>query len=221
MWTATCRTPNPSRDQEFDMSGFARTAVIVAALLSSFAALSSAAGAVTWHNDGDTHFTATGGAGTLTSTGVSLGCSGSNTTATAPGGSILGTTLPVSGTIAFTGCASSGTSFGLHCGFTFTGTTWAPGTPAITSGNTDLTCDYYLATSRLCHFTGPVPSTYANPNGATPGKLVMTTGTALTVTNGSVGTCPLGNGDKVHQTQLTFNVVDATQPLGPVFTRTA
>jgi hypothetical protein len=207
--------------RRFKMGRFLRIAVPLVALLSMLAAFSSSAGAVTWHNTGDSHFLATGGAGTLASTGATLGCVGSDGTGTAPSASSVGATLIVSGTFAFTGCTLSGQSIGFECGYTFTGTSWVAGTPAVTSGNFDLTCGWYLSGTKVCHIEGSIPAHYTNPNGATSGKLVTTTSTNVFVTNGPVSSCLLGNGDAVHLTALTFNISDTVQPLGPVFTRTA
>src|SRR4051812_45341566 len=66
------------------MSKIARFAVLVAALMSLFAVMSSAAGAVTWENAGNTSFTATAGAHTLAGTGIVLACAGATATGTAP-----------------------------------------------------------------------------------------------------------------------------------------
>jgi hypothetical protein len=215
-------TPDPSnKEQEINMSRFARLAVLAASLLSLFAVLSSTAGAVTWHNTGDTHFAATGGAGTLSSTAVTLGCTGSDVTGRVTGAEpFVGATLSVDATIGFTGCTLSGQSFGVECGVTFTGTSWTAGAPAVTSGAVDVTCGFYLSGTKLCHLEGQIPAHYVNASGTAAGRLTVTTG-ALTTTNGSVSSCPMGNGDSAHLTPLTFGVVDTVQPLGPVITRTA
>jgi hypothetical protein len=204
------------------MSKIARLAVLVTALASLFAVLASTASAVTWHNSGDTHFVATGGAGTLSSTGTSLGCTGADVTGTVTGNALggmqqIGATLSVDATAVFTGCAFSGTTLGVECGLTFTGVVQP--TSSVTTGFTDLTCGWYLGGAKVCHVEGTIHSEYTNPSGTTPGKLTLTT-SSPTVTNGSSGSCFFGNGDVAHLTHLAFNVVDTVQPLGPVITRT-
>src|ERR1700712_4869417 len=84
------------------MSKIMRIAVLAMSLVSLFAVMSSAAGAVTWTNTGQTPFTATAGSGTLSSTGVILDCGGgdaSGITSTPVSG--LGAAI-VHGTINFT-----------------------------------------------------------------------------------------------------------------------
>jgi hypothetical protein len=201
------------------MSRIARFAVLVAALMSLFAVMSSTAGAVTWHNTGNTAFTATGGAGTLSSTGVALNCSGSSATGTAPALTV-GATLAVSGTVTFSGCLLSGQSVGVDCGYTLTGTSQSGTT---TSGTVDATCGVYLATIKICHIAGTVSGSYVNPSGATAGKLSTVTGGTLRTSNGA-SNCPLGNGDLSHLSPLNFSVSAGTGgsgTLGPIITRTA
>jgi len=128
----------------------------------------------------------------------------------------------VSGTVTFSGCTLSGQAVAVDCGYTLTGTT-QPVT-GLTSGNADVTCGVFLAGTKLCHIGGAVPGHYANPVGATAGKLTVTTSSTLTTSNGPVGSCPLGNGDKAHLTQLIFNVSGGsggTGTQGPIITRTA
>jgi hypothetical protein len=202
------------------MSRIARFAMMVAALTSLFAMMSSTAGAVTWHNTGDQHFSATGGAGTLSSTAVTLGCTGSDATGTVPASPFVGQTLAVSGTILFTGCTISGSATSVECGYTLTGTTQP--TANITTGTADVTCGVYLTGTKICHIEGNVHGHYINASGTTPGVLTVTPSSNLTLTNGAAGTCPLGNGDKGSLTHLSFNVEpDAAAPFGPILTRTA
>jgi hypothetical protein len=203
------------------MGKFARCIVLVAALLSSFAALSSVASAVTWHNTGDSAFTATGGAGTLSSTAVTLGCAGSDASGTVPATPFVGTTLAIQGTINFTGCTLSGQSTGFSCSFTLTGTAWDSGTPAVTTGSLDATCDITLVGFNICHIDASVSAKFQNAIMTNPSKLLTLTA-GVTMTRGSSGlSCPLGEGDSGHWTPLIFTAVDTVQPLGPVITRTA
>jgi hypothetical protein len=205
------------------MSRIARFAVLVAALASLFAVMSSTAGAVTWHNTGDTAFTATSNAGTLTSTAVTLGCAGADGIGSVTGGSpFVGNTLNVDATIGFTSCTLSGQTVSVECGVTLTGTAWDSGTPAVTTGTADVTCGVYLTGTKICHIEGNVHGHYINASGTTPGVLTVTPSSNLTLTNGAAGTCPLGNGDKGSLTHLSFNVEpDAAAPFGPILTRTA
>jgi hypothetical protein len=202
------------------MSRITRLAVLLAALLSLCGVMSSTANAVTWHNTGDSAFTATGGAGTFTSTAVTFGCSGGDLSGTVPATPLRGGTLAVSATYIGTGCTLSNQQVTVDCGYTFTWTVWVSGSRSITSGDADVTCSIYLAGTKICHLGGPVPTDYVNPSGTTPGSFTITTNSDLTVSKGPIGNCPLGTGDTGHFTLLTFNVVDTTQPLGPVITRT-
>jgi hypothetical protein len=192
----------------------------VAALMSLFAVMSSTAGAVTWHNTGNTAFTATGGAGTLSSTGVALQCSGSSATGTAPA-TTVGLTLAVSGTVTFSGCLLSGQNVGGDCGYTLTGTSQSG---SVTSGTVDATCGVFLANIKICHIAGTVSGSYTNPvSPSTAGKLATTTGGTLRTSNGA-SNCPLGNGDLAHLSPLNFSVsagTGGTGTLGPIITRTA
>jgi hypothetical protein len=205
-----------------DMNAPGRMMVLLTALLSLSAVVAvaaSSAGAVTWHNSGDATFTATGGGGTLSATAVTLGCSGSDAKGTVPATPLVGSTLTIAGTVTFTGCTMSGQGVSLDCGYAFTATTQpAAGT---VSGSLDTTCGVYLATVKVCHIGGTMTATYTNPSGVTPGRFTVTTNSNLTVSNGQVGTCPIGSDDKGHLTQLTFNMLDTVAPLGPVLTRTA
>src|ERR1044071_3993997 len=94
-----CAAPDLSDQQEIIMSKFARLVVLVTALSSLFAMLSSTAGAVTWHNTGGTSFHATGGPMTYSRASVSLTCSGSTATGAAPGGSTGAQHYNITGTL--------------------------------------------------------------------------------------------------------------------------
>jgi len=207
------------------MSRIARFAVLVAALMSLFAVLSSSAGAVTWTNLGATSFTATGGAGTLSSTSQFLVCSGSDVRGVTTHG--VGVLAPVvHATINFGGgCSLSGQAVGVECGVTLTAASQTTVAPRVTSGTADVTCGVYLAGQKICHLEGPVSGTYTNPVApSTPGVLRTHTGGSLRATNG-VSNCPLGASDLAHLSPLTFTVesgTGGTNPnLGPFITTDA
>jgi len=204
------------------MSRIARFAVLVAALMSLFAVLSSTAGAVTWSNDGDTAFTATAGPGTLSSTSQFLVCSGGDAVGGTTNGSGVNAPI-VHATITFTGCSLSGqTNFHVECGVTLTAVSQTTVAPRVTSGNADATCSVYFAGVKVCHLEGGVAGTYTNPTApSTFGRLVTNTGGSLRTTNGA-SNCPLGSGDLAHLSPLTFSVTAGTggptPHLGPSIT---
>jgi hypothetical protein len=204
------------------MIRFARCSVLVAALLSLFAMGAASAGAVTWDNSGDTHFTTTGGPGTLSATGVSLSCAGSDGTArtTTPVVGVIGAV--VDATVIFTACLLAGQNFGMECGITLTASAAISGG---VTGNADVTCSMVIAGVKNCHFEGGLHVQYVNPVlPSTSGNLTTTTGGSLRTTNGAAN-CPLGSGDPVHLSPLTFRVAAGTggptPHLGPIITRTA
>jgi hypothetical protein len=203
------------------MSKLARFVVLVTALTSLFAVLSSTAGAVTWHNTGNTSFTATAGPGTLSATAASLSCTSADASGTAPA-SFVGATYVVTGTIGFTGCTISGSATNVECSYKLTGISQP--TPGITTGGADVTCGVYLIGQEICHISGSVHGHYVNPNPPTAGRLTVTAGLGLRLSNGPTGSCPLGNGDAGSLTHLAFNVTSGTGgtgTLGPIITRTA
>jgi hypothetical protein len=204
------------------MTRIARFVVLVAGLMSLFGTLSGSAGAVTWHNSGDTAFTATSGAVTLSSTGASLSCpSGGTMTASAASGPFVGVVWSAfTGTTTATGCTLGVSNYSFGCAYTFTATFQA--LPA-TTGTADMTCSWYFGGSQICHIEGSVSATYTNPSGSVKGRLAWATGGNLILTNGSAGTCPLGNGDRAHLSALTYLLTAGTGGggNGPIITRTA
>lgn len=203
------------------MSRIARFAVLVVALTSLFAVMSSTAGAVTWHNSGDSTFTATTGPGTLSSTSAGLACpsgTATGTVAATPAVVPVGNWSAVTGTVTWTNCTLGVGGYSVDCAYTLTASTWTAGSPATTGGTADVTCGVYLATSKFCHISGSVTGTYSNPVGTTKGSLAIATGGSLVLANGPAGTCPLGNGDVGHLSASTFTVTSGTG--GPVITRT-
>jgi hypothetical protein len=193
------------------MSRAMRFGVLTASL---FAAMSSTAGAVTWHNSGSTAFTATAGAVTLSSTGANLSCSSATATGTAPAMTV-GAVYSVSGTATFNTCLLSGITTGVDCGYTLTGTTQSG---SVTSGPVDVTCGVYQFGTKLCHLEGTVSATYSNPVSGV-GVLIWATGGNVVATDASpMVHCPLGNGDRGHLSLWTFRTTSASPP---VITRTA
>ncbi|WP_445148269.1 hypothetical protein [Baekduia sp. Peel2402] len=205
------------------MSRIARFAVLVTALASLMGVVSATAGAVTWHNTGNTAFTAAGGGGTLSVGSNNLPCTGSEATGTATGGSVIGTTYSMPGTITFAPCLMAGQPTYVHCGFTLTGASFASG---VTSGVADVKCIAYLTANnlQLCNITGTTPASYTNPSGAAKGKFTLSTsGTGLTVSHYFGTSCLMGTGTG-HLSEQTITIQHATGGTGtggPVLNRTA
>lgn len=206
------------------MSRIARFAVLVAALMSLFAVMSSSAGAVTWHNTGDTAFTATSGAGTLSVTSASLACTGSDASGTTAATPFVGATwAAATGTATFTNCAIAGIPTSVDCGYTLTASSQSGG---VSSGNVDANCGVYQFGAQICVIHGQTPGSYTNPSGTTAGKLTLNHSATLKTTNGSGGTCPLGANEPSTLTTFTYTITNATggastPHLGPIVTRTA
>ncbi|WP_445149518.1 hypothetical protein [Baekduia sp. Peel2402] len=200
------------------MSRIARFVVLATALTSLFTVVSSTAGAVTWTNTGSTTFHATGGPGTLSVGANNFTCSASTATGTAAADS-TGTVYRMPGTITFSPCLLAGQATFAHCGFTLTGSAWSAGAPAVTTGSVDITCDIRLTNSpatKLCHVEGTTPFSYINPQGATAGRITLTTGSSGLVVDGD--SCLLGNGG-AHLSEQTIPVTSAAG--SPVITRHA
>ncbi|MCW2992541.1 MAG: hypothetical protein JWQ18_36 [Conexibacter sp.] len=209
------------------MSRSGRIVLLVTALLSLLAVMSSAAGAVTWHNSGDTAFTATSGALTFSVTGPTFTCPGTTATATVASSPFVGATwTAITGTETYNSCAMGGVGARLDCSFTFTAQLWTAGPPATTTGSLDETCGLFEFSSMICRLAGAFHAVYANPSPpSTFGRFTLTTGGSLVTSNASSGTCPLGTGDRAHFTERTLVVNSATggptPHLGPIITRTS
>ncbi len=195
------------------MATLTRLALLVVGLASLLGIASATAGAVTWHNSGSTAFTATAGSRTLSSTGAALNCASATATGTAPA-LTSGATYAVSGTATLAGCSLAGVATLTECSYTFTATSQSA---SVTSGTVDLTCGWYQFNSKLCHTGGTVSATYTNPSSGV-GVLALATGGSIVTSNGTSGTCPLGNGDRAHLSAMTFRTTSANPP---VITRTA
>jgi hypothetical protein len=193
------------------MSKFSRIVVLVTALASLFAVLSSTAGAVTFTNTGGTSFHGTGGAGTLSVTGSggtnNLSCTSGTATGTIPAGVFT----TVTGTATLSPCSLSGTATHVNCSFTLVPTVFSAGAPAVTSGLGTVTCTARLAATGtpLCHVEGTGPGHYVNPVlPNTVGRVTLTASSTATVThaNGTsscsslLGTAASGIG---HLAELT------------------
>ena len=95
------------------MSRILRVVVLTAALL---AATTASASAVTWHNSGDTSFTAAGGATTLHFGGVHMPCTGATVTGTTGTSPFTGTTwTAATGTLEYGHCTLAGQKFTVDC----------------------------------------------------------------------------------------------------------
>jgi hypothetical protein len=200
------------------MNKIARLAVLVAALASSFAVMSSTAGAVTWHNTGSESLHATG-VGLTLSVGVNnFACTGSTLNATSPVGSFVTATYSMTATLTYSPCTLAGVNFYMHCNATYTGIAWVAGPPALTAGAADVTCDLKLTSGDqgICHLSGTMPASYANPNGATSGRFTFTTSSTLTIGNYGSTSCFLGTGT-AQTSHQTMNLTSG----GPILTRTA
>ncbi|WP_445148267.1 hypothetical protein [Baekduia sp. Peel2402] len=205
------------------MSRISRLVVLVTALASLMGLVSATAGAVTWHNTGNSAFTATGGPATLSVGSNNLACSASSATGTAPLGSFGLTVYSATGTITFSPCTVSGQSTYVDCGYRTTGFSFAA---PVTSGNADVNCVARLTASNtaLCNITGTTPGQYTNPSGTSKGKATgLTSGTGLTVSHSSGTSCLLGTGP-AHLSEQTITITSAsggTGTGGPVLDRTA
>lgn len=205
------------------MSRVAQIAVLVAALLSLFAMLSSSAGAVTWHNSGATTLHATMGQSTLSSTSAGLVCpSGgtfTGTVAATPAVVLAGDWAAITGTASWSNCTLGVPGYAVDCGYTFTASTWAAGPPANTGGLVDVTCGVYLSGTKFCHIEGAVGAIYTNANGTTPGFFMFLTGGALLITKAGPSSCPLGDNDLGHFSAPQLIVTSVAG--SPRITRTA
>jgi hypothetical protein len=185
------------------MSKFSRVVVLVVGLMSVFAAMAGAASASTWHNTGDTAFTATTGPGTLTANGTTLICTGATATGTAPA-SAAGPTYPVSGTVNYTGCRLGILSVSVSCTYTLTGASLSG---SVTTGSISVNC----TVTGGCTVTGTIAgATYTNAATGVRGRLAYPASNSLVV--GGAG-CILGSGS-ASLTAATYTVTSGTG--GPI-----
>lgn len=205
-----------------------RTTRRVAALLTGLAslcAMASSAGAATWHNSGDTAFTAAAGAITLNVTSVSIACTGGSVTGTAFSGSKAGNSVDVgTATETYSTCPISGIPASLTCSTTATATQ-ATGTATVSETFHRL-CSFSQFGAEICKIEGQVTGTYHNPiPPSTNGSWTLPASTSLRATDGSAGTCFFGVGEPLSLPAQTITITSATggpsPHLGPVITRTA
>jgi hypothetical protein len=209
------------------MNRTTRLIVLVTALMSVFAATSSTAGAVTWHNSGDTSFTATGGPTSISGNGKTLSCTSSDVTGTTGTSPFTGAvwTAAASGSAQFTGCSLAGATVAVTCTYTGNAATWAVGPPTVTNGNVGVFCTSTIGGALLCITEGSTAGSYTNPAGTTNGHGTLPASSSVTVTNGPGGSCALGNNSTVSITPMTLTLTAAsggstTPHRGPIFTRT-
>lgn len=206
------------------MSRIVRWATLVTAMLSLLAVTPSTASAVTWHNSGVTTFTATTGPFTLSSTSAGLACPSGTMTGTVAASPFVGPVWKaVHGTQAATGCTLGVSGYSLHCTYDDTVTQTISGPPHIVTGDRHVTCDVSLASVNFCHVQGSYHFMYVVPSPpppSAPEQVLAFTGGNLTVTNGAIGSCPLGNGDTPHLSTHTYTVT-SNGGRGPSLTRTA
>jgi hypothetical protein len=200
------------------MSRIMRLVVLATALLSSLGAFAATSGAVTWDTNGPATFDATGGPSTFsidqdppTAGGALLTCTltTASLTVTPTTSGIVFTALSGTST---TSCSALGIPYTIHCGLAMTALTWTAGSPAVTSGTLDQSCDLYRAGVYGCTFPADSPVDYVNPVAATPGRLTLTGFSAPVppCLTSAVGTFTL--------TEQSWRV---TSGGGPVITRTA
>lgn len=196
-----------------------RTARLIVILVALCAALTpTAAKAVTWHNSGDTAFTATSGPTTFGTIGTAgLPCGGIDLTGTvAATPTTAATWSAFSGTLTTTACSFSGIATPVHCTYIFTASTQAG---SVTGGTFDETCGVFQFAARICTLEASLAAHYANPSGS-GGRFTVTSGTVRATAG--VGSCPV---TEIVQHQLGFTVASASggpaPHTGPVITRTA
>jgi hypothetical protein len=200
------------------MSRITRLVVLVTALMSLFAVASSTAGAVTWHNTGNTGFTATGGPGTLSVGSSNINCTSADATGSSPVSTTTNTLA--TGTVRFTGCTAFFFPAHVNCNYTLTGQTQP--TPTTVNGTADVHCNVQITAVGSCTITGTTQAVYTNPvdAGSPPGRLHLLHPGNLAVHN--AGGCPAtGAGTLTTQTLSITSVSGGTGTLGPRFTRTA
>lgn len=203
------------------MSGVMKmaTALLVAVGLMSVAA--SAAGAITWHNTGDTAFTATGGPIVMSIGGNVISCTGSTMTGTTGAAPFVGAAwTAATGTLTGTPCSQAGTNYRLDCTYQLTAATQL--NPADTVGTTHLNCVWgLLSGTNLCRIQGTTPFTYLNPSAPAKGRFTLpTSNSGLTMSN--ITSCIWGTGT-VHLQHTAITVTNGTGGggNGPIITRTA
>lgn len=196
---------------------------LVALVMALSAVTSATAGAMTWHNSGDTAFTASAGNGLAFSgtSGVNVNCLNYGIAGTVAASPYVGFTwTALSGTLKPFGCTAPGMTLDVDCGYAFTASS---GSGSVISGTVDLTCGIYLFGAKICHLEGAVSALYYDPSGTSAAQLITSTGNL--VATSATTACPLGAADRITVGGWSFRVTSAlggpSPHLGPVITRTA
>jgi hypothetical protein len=198
----------------------------LALLTAALGATSSSVGAVTWHNSGDTAFTATGPFFQIdaTSFGFSLNCFGGTTVnATAATGPATGAVWSAMHVRTVSDdCRFVQAPVALSCTSTFTALLQS-GTNI--TGTLDTTCDIFAnqGTTLVCHLAGQRPATYRNPTGSAYGSFTVPASSSVIATNGQAA-CPFGPNTAVPWTHEQWTITAASggpaPHTGPILTRT-
>ena len=120
------------------MSKFSRVIVLVVGLMSVFAAMAGAASATTWTNSGDTAFTATTGASSLSTASATLSCTSGSATGTATPLQVSAT-YTVTGRLTYSNCRLGIITTTISCNYTLTGSS-GPNASGVTSGTVAVSC---------------------------------------------------------------------------------
>lgn len=204
------------------MSRLARVMVLVLALVSASVATAEA---VTWHNTGDTAFTAFSGQLVWGPSGTAEGSICAPTTSTATVGATPATATLWSA-IAITttyDCHLGLGGYVWECSRTFTAQAQSGGT---ITGIAGTTCVMSGGGMNFCHAQGTQTASYVNPSGATPGRLLIGHANALHATTLSPGIqCLYAGNPPLTMNAQTYTIATATggpaPHLGPIITRTA
>jgi hypothetical protein len=207
------------------MPGISRLLVALIALAAALGGAASA-GAVTWHNSGDTAFTALGGSYYLgpNGSGITSQCAGTDLTGTAATGPAVGAVWAAMHlTATVTNCKFSPfVTTQMTCTDTFTAVLQ---TGLDVTGSLDSTCTLYGSpTQVVCHIHGQRTALYHDTPPTGYGYLTVLTGGTMVATNGPSTACPYGNGTALPWPEERWTLTAASGgPLhtGPVITRTA
>lgn len=193
------------------MSKHARLFLLCGGILAIVAMLASTASASSWTNSGDTAFSATSGAATISTAAATMSCTGSVLTASAG----LADPGPVwvafaDGFVRFSLCRIGGTPVTFACFFQLNATGQrAVGPPKVTDVDIVIApqgCSGAVAGVVICTMDGTIRAgTYTDPAGAANGRLDWPANRALTVHDvGRAGSCPFGNNVAANMPALSF-----------------
>ena len=155
------------------MSKFSRVIVLVVGLMSVFAAMAGAASATTWTNSGDTAFTATTGASSLSTASATLSCTSGSASGTATTPQVSAT-YTVSGNLSYASCRLGLITTTVNCTYTLTGNSLSAG---VTTGTIAVVCRDTVAG---CNITGTITGRYTNASASTAGSLAVNGSSGLT-----------------------------------------